>query len=449
MDASAIYFVTSEICMSITCIILVLLNTKLVESSNFWTGIANFNFLSAEVSVSLGLLSLVKRIEKKWFFIGILLTATVAIFLELIRPHIQPQTSVLLFSICSLLLFIVNYLICRIRLAPALRNNQFLNWFIWFELGMAAYGMVRVLTYFAPVPIVPRDDPNNFAVMLFSFFVVMGAFRYISYIGLRITLVDPVNLAQNQLNQALLRVIEEKDRLLGGLIASNRMIGLSALASSLSHQLSQPLTTIALRADTTRRTLIKAGQDSNVIGALDEIANQSSKLADLVKNLRRLFGSKGVTYAPIPLQKTIDEIIEIVSPSLESKKITLHKDYRDNPIVHGDGIQIQQVLINVLNNAIEAITSSPRDPKIISIRLSCNAQVATIAIQDSGPGIAPGALPAIFDLYKTTKQEGLGVGLWLSKTIMESHHGSISASNSSDGGAVFTIELPMQPSAPV
>ena len=271
----------------------------------------------------------------------------------------------------------------------------------------------------------------------------MGTFRYISYIGLRITWVDPKNPAQNLLNKPLAKAIEEKDQLLRSLIASNRVIGISALASSLAHQLSQPLTTIALSADTTRRSLIQAGQDQGVITSLDEISTQSTKLAELVKNLRQLFGPRSYEFGPANLQKVVNEIVEIVEPTLEAKKITLLKDYQSNPVVHGDSIQIQQVLINVLNNAVDSLTQDKTTPKVISIHIASGDNSATITIKDTGTGIDQKLLPSIFELYKTTKQGGLGVGLWLSKIIMERHSGSISAANDPGGGAIFKIEIPL------
>jgi C4-dicarboxylate-specific signal transduction histidine kinase len=325
-----------------------------------------------------------------------------------------------------------------------LAGNQFMRMFTWFELGMVMYGIVRILGSFAATPIVPRDNPGNLTLIIFSFYVVMGTFRYLSYIGLRITWVDPEKPTQNQLNEPLLRVIEEKDRLLGGLIASNRMIGISALASSLAHQLSQPLTTIALRADTVLRDLAQSNADQKTIASLDEISSQSTKLADLVKNLRQLFGSRSSEFTSFNLQRVVDEIAEIVMPSLEAKKITLTRNYQSNPVVYGDSIQIQQVLINTLNNAIDALIESNIEQKEIVIGIANNENAATITIKDNGGGIDQDLLLTIFDLYKTTKKEGLGVGLWLSKTIMESHHGSISASNDPNGGAIFTIDIPMQ-----
>ena len=109
----------------------------------------------------------------------------------------------------------------------------------------------------------------------------------------------------------------------------------------------------------------------------------------------------------------------------------------------GDAIQIQQVLINLFNNAIDAIANDNSSRREIKLTIVSDHQFASISIEDTGTGIDPNLLPTIFELYKTTKAEGLGVGLWLSKTIMDKHHGRISASNSADGGAIFTVQIPL------
>ena len=447
MDDSVVYFLISDFCMASTCVILVLTNIQYIANSPFILGLSNFTSLAAEVGIMFSMLSLSNKLDKKWSFAAFLFMAFIAACIELLRQQVGLHRTVLVMAFLYTTLFAITFYICKFRIPEPLASNQFVRIFTLFELGMVLYGFVRILGAFAASPVTLRFEPNNLAVIIFSIYIVMGAFRYMSYIGLRITWVDPARPTQNRLNEPLLRVIEEKDRLLSGLIASNRVIGISTLASSLSHQLSQPLTAIALRADTTRRSLVREGKDPGMIASLDEISHQSTKLAELVQNLRRLFSSKSVEYAPIHLQKMIDEILEIVNPSLASKKIVLHKNFRDDPVVYGDSIQLQQVLINVLNNAIDALDSCKTSDKLISIDLFANDKLVTIEIKDNGSGIHETLLPTIFDLYKTTKEGGLGVGLWLCKSIMESHHGNITAFNVPSGGAIFRIEMPVHPNS--
>lgn len=447
MDASAVYFLISELCMCITCGTLFLININILAPISPWTGIPIMSALGAELAILFSILSLNNRIEKKWFFLALSLIALTTILLEALRVLVQPQTIILMVSLLLTALFTASFLICRFRLPMELGRNQFVAWFTWLELGMVGYGVVRILGYFSPTPIRPWDTPNTIALMIFSLYVVLGTFRYIAYIGLRITWVSPINPTQNSLNRSLAHAIDEKDQLLRGLIASNRVIGISALASSLAHQLSQPLTTIALRADTIRRDRPKNSIDKNYEASLDEISTQSKKLAELVKNLRRLFGSRSYEFTPVYLPKIIDEIIEIVEPTLQSKNIILNREYVASPVINADSIQLQQVLINLLNNSIDELSQGNTQNKSITIRVEEDENYATLTIKDNGAGIALDTIPTIFDLYKTTKKDGLGVGLWLCKEIIERHHGHISAANDSVGGAIFKIQIPLDSSS--
>jgi signal transduction histidine kinase len=443
MDGSAVYFLFSELCMGIVCIVIFLINKKLVVNGPIWTAIPNFCNIAAEIAVYFSVASLTRKVEKKWFFFAITAVALMALLIELLRDQLAIQTIVVLFAGTLTCVFITNYVVCRYKLPKALSSNEFMRLFTWLELGLIFFGLIRISATFLSAPILPRYDPSDLSVLIFSMYIVLACFRYFAYLGIRITFIDPSNPSQNRLNKPLIQAIEEKDQLLMGLIASNRMIGISALSSSLAHQLSQPLTTIALRADTTRRDLVQSGQDPRTIASLDEISAQSTKLSGLVKNLRQFFNASKDEFAPVNLQKKIDAIIEIVEPDLEAKKITLVKDYQSDPIVFGDAIQIQQVLINVMNNAIDALVQSKVKQKEICITLSHHESMATLIIKDNGGGIDPQLLPSIFDLYKTSKKEGLGVGLWLSKTIMARHQGSITAMSLPSGWTEFKITLPM------
>jgi C4-dicarboxylate-specific signal transduction histidine kinase len=162
-----------------------------------------------------------------------------------------------------------------------------------------------------------------------------------------------------------------------------------------------------------------------------------------VKNLRQLFNARDYELDEIDLQRVTNEILEIIEPTLKSKKIRLNKTFNANPLVLGDSIQIQQVLINLFNNATDAIECSNPELREIKLTISADKAFAVISIEDSGSGIEPSQLPHLFELYKTTKKDGLGVGLWLSKTIIDKHHGTISAANHMHGGAIFTLQIPL------
>lgn len=443
LDASALYFLFSELCILITCAILFLINIKAIDVNPITIGIPNFGALCAELAILFSLLSTLKKIQTKWFLVGIFLLALMTFFLELSRDAVDYNLIIFVHAAVLTGLFATSFLVCRFKLLPLFTGNPFIQLFKWFELGLVGYGLLRLTATFFSTPIIPRDTPTDMAIVVFTIYVLMGSFRYMSYVGFRITWVDPKNPTENRLNKTLVKAIEEKNHLLRGLIASNRVIGISALASSLAHQLSQPLTTIALRAETTRRDLIHSDQNFKSIASLDEISAQSARLAELVQNLRQLFGSKYNHFQAVKLQKVTNEILEVIKPALESQKISLRTQYRADPTVYGDSIQLQQVLINVLNNAMDALSQSQSSLREILITLDIQNDDSVLCVRDTGQGIKPEILLSMFELYNTTKLDGLGVGLWLSNIIMERHQGKISGFNSSDGGALFEIQMPL------
>ena len=449
LDSSARYFLFSELCMVISCAVIFLVNVNAVAVNGLTIGIPNFAVLASEVAILYSTLCIVKKMNKKWFMFGVIALAALTFMAEINRNESNYRWIITTNAIIVTSLFIANYWAYKHVLLPKFPNNQFVQFLKWLAFGLICFGLIRVIANFTSAPIMPRGEPTTAAMIAFTLFMVFSSFRYMSYIGFRITWVDQFNPSENILNQPLVKAIEEKNQFLRGLIASNRFIGISALASSLAHQLSQPLTTIAIRAETARRDLSPARNSVGTISSLDEICAQSSQLSSLVQNLRQLFGSKIEKFESINLQKVCNEVLEIIKPTLQSKRITLLKQYQSNPIIFGDGVQLQQVLINLFNNAIDSISENNSDVREIILSITNNESCATLSIVDSGSGINPMAFESLFELYKTTKPSGLGVGLWLSKTIIERHQGKITGFNHTNGGACFEIQIPLNEMAGV
>ena len=138
------------------------------------------------------------------------------------------------------------------------------------------------------------------------------------------------------------------------------------------------------------------------------------------------------------------QIAEIIRPTLESKNITLEIRFKDEPVVTGDKLQIQQVLINILNNAAEAIEENSPSRRVVSIAVFESNGYGVFGVEDSASGIADENISQIFEIYQTTKENGLGVGLWLCKTIIDGHQGEIVVKNIMGSGAYFEVKLPLQ-----
>jgi len=443
IDASGKYFFLGELTIlpGIFGVALSSIQPEYLGPPLFFT--INVSVWAAHVCVLFSIYALLRDTDHRKFLLSVGLGLIYATAIELYRSTHPPiQATTLIASTADAIFCFWAYALCKSTKDNALRKNLFFNWIQNIELLLGIFACIRILSCFSDEPINPRI-PTDAAITFYIFFLILNIFRYISYQSLRISWVDYRTNSVNPLNQNIAAVTQEKNNLIQGLIASNRVIGIGALAVSLAHQLSQPLTAIGLQTETLKRDLKNSGGNQAAVTLLDKINLQLSKLTNLVKNLRQLFNSNIQEFHKIDLAFTVNELLEIIEPTLETKNIRLNKSISHNISIMGDAIQLQQVLINLLNNAIDAICHSDSKSREINISISSNATFAIIDIEDTGSGIDIKMLPNMFELYKTSKKDGLGIGLWLCKTIINKHDGEISATNGPLGGARLTVQLPL------
>ena len=441
VDASGKYFLISETLMMLAVVQVISINMDpgYINPATLFFG--NFVHLASDAAVFFSIYSLSRKILASKYFAFLLFDGVYSALIEMCR-FVDPKLPVVFVGLGSAVIALATFFACKSPHNRELSENIFLKWIRYIEIGLLAFAALRVASYFSSDAIVPRQPPASVAIM-FTLFLALSVFRYISYQSLRISWFDPMSSSENPLNRNLTKLVRENNQFLQGLIASNRAIGISALANSLAHQLSQPITGVLFQTESVKRDLVDLGGQQRLVGTLNTVTNQLERLSDLVNNLRRLFRQDVPDIKPVNLQEACDEILEIVEPTLKSKEIAFVKQYKFNPIVRGNAIQLQQVLINLFNNAIDAIVSSEAQTRKISLTISQEDAFALIYIEDSGNGISLEASAAMFELYQTTKKDGMGIGLWLSKEIIDRHEGRINASNSEKGGAVFEILLPL------
>lgn len=443
IDASGRYFFLGELLIlpGIFGVALSSINSEYLGTPLFIT--INTSVWVSHICVLFSIYALSRDTDNRKFVLSIGGGIVYAVAIEIFRSSNPPiQITTLIASTADAIFCFWTYALCRSTQDRELKNNLFFRWIKNIELMLGIFACIRILSCFSDAPINPRI-PTATAITFYIFFLILNVFRYISYQSLRISWVGYQASSINPLNENLAVVTQEKNHLVQGLIASNRVIGIGALASSLAHQLSQPLTAIGLQTETLKRDLNNSGGNQVAVIMLDKINSQLSKLTNLVKNLRQLFNTNIHDFHKVDLAFAVNELLEIIEPTLEAKKIRLRKSISSNISILGDAIQIQQVLINLFNNAIDAIGSADPQSREISISVRSDDRFALIDIEDTGAGIDIKMLPTIFELYKTSKKDGLGIGLWLCKTIINKHHGEISVSNRSDGGARFIIQIPL------
>jgi predicted ATPase/signal transduction histidine kinase len=223
-----------------------------------------------------------------------------------------------------------------------------------------------------------------------------------------------------------------------------RVTSLGVLTASIAHEVNQPLAAIVTNASTCLRLL--ATEPPNLEGARDKarrMIKDGHRAADVVARLRALFTGKEAATETVDLNEATREVIALSASELQKNRVALHQELAlDLPAVTGDRVQLQQVILNLLLNATDALRSVEARPRQIVIRTARAEDGVRLSVKDSGVGIAPQAMTQLFEAFYSTKPGGMGIGLSVSRSIIESHQGRIWAESNDDHGATFAFSLP-------
>jgi two-component system sensor kinase FixL len=211
------------------------------------------------------------------------------------------------------------------------------------------------------------------------------------------------------------------------------------MASTLAHELNQPLAAIGNYAAGSRRALEVGGQSEAVAGSIVAIERCALRAGNIIRSLRT------ITRESTSMRQTIDVgplVREAAALAIAAggEAVKLDLDLADGLKVSADPVQIQQVIVNLVRNAIEAVQGS--NQREIAIAAAIAGGEVRIQVDDSGPGIPPELIESLFESFVTSKPDGMGVGLSISRTIVEAHGGRISGANRAGGGASFRVALP-------
>lgn len=223
-----------------------------------------------------------------------------------------------------------------------------------------------------------------------------------------------------------------------------RVTTLGTLAASIAHEVNQPLSGIITNAGTCLRMLAAVPPDlDGARASATRIARDGHRAADVVKRLRALF-SKEVVAEPLDLNEATEEVLALSSSELQRNAVTLRTELSDElPRIIGDRVQLQQVVLNLTLNAIEAMCAVEDRPRNLLVRTERDdSECVRLTVRDSGPGFTVDDADKLFDAFFTTKSAGMGVGLSVSRTIIESHSGRLWAVANEDHGATFAFSLP-------
>jgi PAS domain S-box-containing protein len=227
-----------------------------------------------------------------------------------------------------------------------------------------------------------------------------------------------------------------------------RVTSLGAMTASIAHELNQPLSGIITNASTCLRML--AADPPNVDGAREttrRTIRDGNRASDVITRLRALFSKKNATTESVDLNEAAREVIALSLSELQRNRVILRQELADDlPPVTGDRVQLQQVILNLLLNASDAMSVVDDRPRQLVIRTERDEDDRVrLAMQDAGVGFEPQGAERIFEAFYTTKSGGMGIGLSVSRSIIESHHGSLWAAPNDGPGATFSFSLPRGP----
>jgi PAS domain S-box-containing protein len=225
----------------------------------------------------------------------------------------------------------------------------------------------------------------------------------------------------------------------------SRLTALSALTASIAHEVNQPLTGIITNAATCLRMLDSVPPELDAAReATRRAIRDGNRAADVVARLRALFSNREFTPESLDLNAAVREVVAISSNDLQRNRIRVRSELDELPLVTGDRIQLQQVILNLLRNAADAMNDvDARQRELLITTTREDGDRVRVTVRDSGIGLSPQTVDSVFDAFYTTKSGGMGIGLFVSRSIIERHHGRLWAeSNDGAPGATFAFSIP-------
>ena len=273
-------------------------------------------------------------------------------------------------------------------------------------------------------------------------FVALGMFYFQKQLAKENEIASSLIITKIE-NEKITELLKEKERLIYGLMKANKTAATGALSASIAHELNQPLGASNLNIQFLKMKLEK-GVLNPELGKeiLDSLEEDNKRAATIVKSLRSIFTDADSNTEEVRLGSLIDKVLDIVKPELKSKNIQIQLRVDDKLLIRVNPSEIEQVILNLLNNAIQALANSGTLQRRITVEAIKTGKSVQLSVSDNGTGVVFEFKSHLFELLSTTKQTGMGLGLWLCKHIVTRYGGSIHYEDALGGGAKFVIELP-------
>lgn len=349
------------------------------------------------------------------------------------------------FFVVSVLIICLLWIL--IELYTARKNNphiqlDFLMFTSFAELALGVTRLWIILASSSAGNINLYEEPflSSLVRWLAVSFTVLS---YVSILGFWAETLSEENAKNVEDNIRIKHLLNERESLIANLLKANKTTATGALSASIAHELNQPLGASSLNIQFLRRKLEGGLLSPTIIKeVLDALELDNNRAATIVRSLRSIFADNKVQPEKCNLADSISNVLDVVKPELKSKNIQLQLKIEERLLVRIGSNEIEQVILNLLNNAIQSLESTQASLRTIVIEAQRDGAFVLFSIRDNGVGVPAEFKQNLFELLNTTKQSGMGLGLWLCKHIVTRYEGSIWYEDASEG-ARFTVKLPL------
>ena len=224
----------------------------------------------------------------------------------------------------------------------------------------------------------------------------------------------------------------------------NRLATADELTASIAHEIRQPLTSIVVSAETGLNWLTRSVPDlDEVKSSLRNIIKEGHRVDDVIRNINAMFKKDTLERVPLNINTLIEDVLALVARKLQTNNIRVRTVYAENPIVRGNPVQLRQVLMNLIVNAIEAMGACEGRERVLQLRTEFGAHDHVwVIVRDTGPGIDAANINNVLKPFFSTKSGGMGLGLAICKRIVDAHRGRLTVTTDKPVGTAFKVELP-------
>lgn len=420
----------------------VLLNERGTENPEFGFTIANTLFFVAAILQGLFCYSLNKEITKN---IKVVCIAISILFVLIFEPMRQFATfEIRTIFMCVVLSVLYAWQIFELSFKRKRSPSRQLQYLQYASSAEMFFALLRLFILVSLSFTIKRVDDLPQVLILFTIMqLVMNTLSYIAIGSYWSEQIAKANVRSIHENEEIRSLLSEREKLISSLLLANKTAATGALSAAIAHELNQPLGASSLNIQFLQKKL----SEGQLNPALEKeifatLLADNQRAAGIIRSLRSIFSDEKVGSSKMDLAELIEAVLSIAKPEITAKSIQIVLTVQPHLMIQANRGEIQQVLLNLVNNAIQALVTSSQQVKKLSIDAQHVEGGVLLTVADNGDGIPEASQKHLFELLSSSKSSGMGLGLWLCKHIITRHGGSIEYEPNSGGGAKFVVRLP-------